>query len=109
MNFEPQLPLFEQQVKFYMTMTKFPKNFENNSYRILYRIDRLNRLIDKILDLEKFETGKQTIHPSQNNLITTIEHSIEPLQQLIKIEISACILKVKILFQRIMMKIESFK
>ena len=35
-------------------------------------------------DLEKFETGKQTIHPSLNNLIATIEHSIEPLQQLIK-------------------------
>jgi signal transduction histidine kinase/Na+/proline symporter len=51
---------------------------------IISESDRLNRLIDKILDLEKFETGKQTIHPSQNNLITTIEHSIEPLQQLIK-------------------------
>ncbi len=51
---------------------------------IISESDRLNRLIDKILDLEKFETGKQTIHPTQNNLIATIEHSIEPLQQLIK-------------------------
>jgi signal transduction histidine kinase len=44
----------------------------------------LNRLIDKILDLEKFETGKQSIHPDTNNLVETIEKSIEPLQQLIK-------------------------
>lgn len=51
---------------------------------IISESDRLNRLINKILDLEKFETGKQTMHPSQNNLIATIEHSIEPLQQLIK-------------------------
>lgn len=51
---------------------------------IISESDRLNRLIDKILDLEKFETGKQTIHPSENNLIATIEHSIEPLKQLIK-------------------------
>jgi len=51
---------------------------------IISESDRLNRLIDKILDLEKFETGKQTIHPTQNNLVETIEKSIEPLQQLIK-------------------------
>lgn len=51
---------------------------------IISESDRLNRLIDKILDLEKFETGKQTIQPTQNNLVTTIEKSIEPLQQLIK-------------------------
>jgi len=51
---------------------------------IISESDRLNRLIDKILDLEKFETGKQTIHPSEKNLIATIEHSIEPLKQLIK-------------------------
>lgn len=51
---------------------------------IISESDRLNRLIDKILDLEKFETGKQTIHPTKNNLIETIEKSIEPLQQLIK-------------------------
>lgn len=51
---------------------------------IISESDRLNRLIDKILDLEKFETGKQTIHPSKNNLLQTIENAIEPLQQLIK-------------------------
>ena len=51
---------------------------------IISESDRLNRLIDKILDLEKFETGKQTIHPTNNNLIQTIKKSIEPLQQLIK-------------------------
>jgi Na+/proline symporter/nitrogen-specific signal transduction histidine kinase len=51
---------------------------------IISESDRLNRLIDKILDLEKFETGKQTLHPAKNNLIETIEKSIEPLQQLIK-------------------------
>ena len=51
---------------------------------IISEYDRLNRLIDKILDLEKFETGKQIIHPTQNNLVQTIEKSIESLQQLIK-------------------------
>jgi len=51
---------------------------------IISESDRLNRLIDKILDLEKFETGKQTIHPEKNNLVHTIEKAIEPLQQLIK-------------------------
>ena len=43
---------------------------------IISESDRLNRLIDKILDLEKFETGKQIIHPTQNNLVQTIEKSI---------------------------------
>jgi Na+/proline symporter/nitrogen-specific signal transduction histidine kinase len=51
---------------------------------IISESDRLNRLIDKILDLEKFETGKQTIHPTKNNLVHTVEKSIEPLQQLIR-------------------------
>ncbi|CAM3524968.1 ATP-binding protein [Flavobacterium gelidilacus] len=51
---------------------------------IISESDRLNRLIDKILDLEKFETGKQTIHPTNNNLVQTIKNSIEPLQHLIK-------------------------
>jgi Na+/proline symporter/nitrogen-specific signal transduction histidine kinase len=51
---------------------------------IISESDRLNRLIDKILDLEKFETGKQKINPTRNNLIETINNSIEPLQQLIK-------------------------
>lgn len=51
---------------------------------IISESDRLNRLIDKILDLEKFETGKQTINPEINNLVATIENCIEPLIQLIK-------------------------
>ena len=51
---------------------------------IISESDRLNRLIDKILDLEKFETGTQTIYPTESNLITTIENAIKPLQQLIK-------------------------
>ena len=51
---------------------------------IISESDRLNRLIDKILDLEKFETGKQTINPTKNNLVQTVEKSIEPLQQLIR-------------------------
>lgn len=51
---------------------------------IISESDRLNRLIDKILDLEKFETGKQKIHPAKYNLIETIDKTIEPLQQLMK-------------------------
>jgi Na+/proline symporter/nitrogen-specific signal transduction histidine kinase len=51
---------------------------------IISESDRLNRLIDKILDLEKFETGKHTLYPSKNNLVKTIESSVEPLQQLIR-------------------------
>jgi signal transduction histidine kinase len=51
---------------------------------IISESDRLNRLIDKILDLEKFETGKQTIHPGKYNLVETVEKAIEPLQQLIR-------------------------
>jgi Na+/proline symporter/signal transduction histidine kinase len=51
---------------------------------IISESDRLNRLIDKILDLEKFETGKQSINPQTNNLVQTIKNSIKPLQHLIK-------------------------
>ncbi|MGV7106160.1 ATP-binding protein [Flavobacterium sp. U410] len=51
---------------------------------IISESDRLNRLIDKILDLEKFETGKQRINPSFNDMVETISKTIEPLQQLIK-------------------------
>lgn len=50
---------------------------------IMSESDRLNRLIDKILDLEKFETGKQTIHVSIYRIIETIEKALEPLQHLI--------------------------
>jgi Na+/proline symporter/signal transduction histidine kinase len=50
---------------------------------IITESDRLNRLIDKILDLEKFETGKQKIDLSTGNIIQTISKSLSPLQQLI--------------------------
>jgi Na+/proline symporter/nitrogen-specific signal transduction histidine kinase len=50
---------------------------------IISESDRLNRLIDKILDLEKFETGKQKIYIQDGNLIETIKKAISPLQQLI--------------------------
>ncbi|TRW25768.1 sodium:proline symporter [Flavobacterium zepuense] len=51
---------------------------------IISESDRLNRLIDKILDLEKFETGKQKINSAYYNLDHTIEKALEPLQQLIR-------------------------
>lgn len=50
---------------------------------IISESDRLNRLIDKILDLEKFETGKQKVNLSNNKIVETIEKSVEPLIQLI--------------------------
>ncbi|QZK89358.1 sensor histidine kinase [Flavobacterium sp. CHNK8] len=51
---------------------------------IISESDRLNRLIDKILDLEKFETGKQKIYLSKNNITKTILTTITSLNQLIK-------------------------
>ncbi|MFI0490492.1 ATP-binding protein [Flavobacterium sp.] len=51
---------------------------------IISESDRLNRLIDKILDLEKFETGKQKIYVSRNNISKTINNTLESLNQLIK-------------------------
>jgi Na+/proline symporter/signal transduction histidine kinase len=51
---------------------------------IISESDRLNRLIDKILDLEKFETGKQKIYLSKNNITRTIKNTLDSLQQLIK-------------------------
>lgn len=50
---------------------------------IIAESDRLNRLIDKILDLEKFETGKQKIYLSKNNICKTINSTLESLHQLI--------------------------
>jgi signal transduction histidine kinase len=50
---------------------------------IISESDRLNRLIDKILDLEKFETGRQKVNFANHNVLETIENAIEPLQQLI--------------------------
>ncbi|UUC44595.1 ATP-binding protein [Flavobacterium cerinum] len=51
---------------------------------IISESDRLNRLINKILDLEKFETGKQQIQLVKNSLDHTIVTALEPLQQLIR-------------------------
>lgn len=50
---------------------------------IISESDRLNRLIDKILDLEKFETGKQKINVAVFMIIDTIEKALDPLQHLI--------------------------
>ena len=50
---------------------------------IISESDRLNRLIDKILDLEKFETGKQTLFLEQHNINETLRTAIEPLKHLI--------------------------
>ena len=51
---------------------------------IISESDRLNRLIDKILDLEKFETGKQKIYLSKNDISKTIQNTLDSLQQLVK-------------------------
>jgi K+-sensing histidine kinase KdpD len=45
-----------------------PKKSENSFYKAFSESDRLNRLIDKILDLEKFETGKQKLYLSKKNI-----------------------------------------
>jgi signal transduction histidine kinase len=50
---------------------------------IISESDRLNRLIDKILDLEKLETGKQKITMIEGNIIQTIQRAINSLQQLL--------------------------
>ncbi|NHM06854.1 sodium:proline symporter [Flavobacterium sp. CYK-4] len=50
---------------------------------IISESDRLNRLIDKILDLEKLETGKQKINMLPGNIVQTIRESVEPLNQLL--------------------------
>ncbi|MFD2890650.1 ATP-binding protein [Flavobacterium chuncheonense] len=51
---------------------------------IISESDRLSRLIDKILDLEKFESGKQKLNIQEHDLVETIQKTIVPLQQLIK-------------------------
>jgi signal transduction histidine kinase len=52
-------------------------------HNIITESDRLSRLIDKILDLEKFETGKQVIHGQRANFVDTVQHVLDSLQQLI--------------------------
>lgn len=50
---------------------------------IMNESDRLNRLINKILDLEKFASGRQVLRMQEGDLRQTVSHSAEPLQQLI--------------------------
>ena len=56
------------------------KQFLSN---IISESDRLNRLITKILDLEKFDSGQQKIYVTKNNIYHTISETIKQLQQLI--------------------------
>lgn len=51
---------------------------------IISESDRLNRLITKILDLEKFDSGKQKIYVTRNNIYHTISETIKQLNQLIE-------------------------
>lgn len=51
---------------------------------IISESDRLNRLISKILDLEKFDSGKQKIYVTKNNIYHTISETIKQLNQLIE-------------------------
>ena len=51
---------------------------------IISESDRLNRLIDKILDLEKFETGKQKLYLSKNDISKNIKNTIDSVSQLLK-------------------------
>jgi Na+/proline symporter/signal transduction histidine kinase len=69
---------------------------------IISESDRLNRLIDKILDLEKFETGKQKIYLSKNNISKTIGKTLDSLAQLIKNR------KIKVDFQEANQEIKAF-
>lgn len=56
------------------------KNFLKN---IISESDRLNRLINNILDLEKFESGKQKIYVTRNNIYLTISQTLENLKLLL--------------------------
>lgn len=51
---------------------------------IISESDRLNRLITKILDLEKFESGRQKIYIAKNNIYFTISETLNALKQLIE-------------------------
>ncbi|GEP51846.1 sodium:solute symporter [Flavobacterium noncentrifugens] len=49
---------------------------------IISESDRLNRLIDKILDLERFESGQQQLFIEKGNINSVIKKAISPLKQL---------------------------
>lgn len=51
---------------------------------IISESDRLNRLITKILDLEKFDSGQQKIDLTENNIYSSISESLVNLKQLIE-------------------------
>lgn len=51
---------------------------------IITESDRLNRLIDQILDLEKFETGTQKLELTENAITKTFEKALNPLKQLVR-------------------------
>lgn len=57
------------------------EQFFNN---IITEADRLNRLIDTIMDLEKFESGKQTLDVKKHYLNKSIEKALLPLEHLIQ-------------------------
>lgn len=62
---------------------ELPNELKNQFLQnIISESDRLNRLIDKILDLEKFETGKQKLHFSEYFFEDTINKAIDPLKHL---------------------------
>ncbi|WP_298288506.1 sensor histidine kinase [uncultured Lutibacter sp.] len=49
---------------------------------IVSESDRVSRLINNILDLEKLATGKQKLNLNKNSIETTIQKSIDAVQQL---------------------------
>lgn len=53
---------------------------------IMFEIDRLNRLIDKILDLDKLETGRIKLQIEELNLVETIAYATEIIHQFIENE-----------------------
>ncbi len=63
------------------TPEELKKQFLQN---IISESDRINRLIDKILDLEKFETGKQKMHFASYDIRATLQKALSPILHLIK-------------------------
>jgi K+-sensing histidine kinase KdpD len=78
------------------------KKSENSFYKALFP-DRLNRLIDKILDLEKFETGKQKLYLSKK-YFKTITNTLDSVRQLIINKISLSVYWAKTEIKRSMTK-----
>lgn len=51
---------------------------------IIKETERMGRLIDQVLDLEKFESGKQKLSPLLLNINTIIQESVDSVKQLIR-------------------------